>query len=826
MTPTFHLIANAHLDPVWMWDWREGFNTGLTTVRTILNLMDEYSDLTFIRGEAAIYQHIEDTEPDTFARIRAFIESGRWDVVGGVWVQPDTNLPATETFCRHFEVGNKYFQSRFGARPTIGWAADSFGFSAGIPEILAHAGMTGLAFTRPFEEQFHLEKPAFWWRGAGGAKILGYRPPVGIYTCDRDGITPLLDRSIECAGSDGLENIGVFYGLGDHGGGPTRRLLDEIAAWRQAHPEVNVVHSGLHRLFADLQKEVKEKGEGFLPEHQGEMNYTLRGCYSAASRVKFTYRKLESLAARAEAASTLVRANAASTPLLARHEAQLSGVWRDVLFNSFHDILPGSSIERALEEQIEWMGGGLHTARKVEFEALNALARHADTDVPEVAYDQPQAVPFVIWNPQPHEYSGYVELETCLDDRPLYQYQNRFAEVPIEVRLPDGNLAPFQNIALESDMPRGLPWRYRALVPVTIPALGYGVVSLGYVEGASTPALETKVAARESDGELSIENEMFCIKAKIGESIQIEKQGVAWLRGGLAVQVMEDPWGSWGDFEETEAGCDIRELRESWRVSHAQILERGPLRAALWVRLQDENNGGKSWLDLTFGLSHQRHAVDVAARVLWNERSARLKIGFPIDDPSAPLKTVFDVPGGQAQRTPCGEVPARRWASVQKSDGEIFGFASDAITNFQLGDGVLNVTPVRATRYSADCTLESEAEVWLPAVDAGELKFKFLLTADGSALPRLARELETPVVAQQVAPSGGEWPRQKSLAALQPDSLELLAIAPREGGYAIRVFNHNEEKVEAQWTQDGQASTLGTVSGQAIATFSVNSAGC
>jgi hypothetical protein len=160
----FHLIANAHLDPVWLWDWREGMTEGLTTVRTILDLMDERPEMTFIRGEAAIYRHIEKRDPETFERIRRQVEAGRWDVVGGTHIQPDTNLPATETLARQFLSAQTYFRSRFGRVPRIAWAADSFGHSAGLPEILTQAGMTGFAFTRPEKRDLTLKNPAFCGR--------------------------------------------------------------------------------------------------------------------------------------------------------------------------------------------------------------------------------------------------------------------------------------------------------------------------------------------------------------------------------------------------------------------------------------------------------------------------------------------------------------------------------------------------------------------------------------------------------------------------------------------------------------------------------------
>jgi alpha-mannosidase len=114
-----HLIANAHLDPVWLWDWREGLNEGIQTCRTVLDLMDEFPDLTFIRGEAAIYEHIERFAPEVFARITAMIEAGRWDVVGGSYIQPDTNLTGEATLRKHFERGLGYFQSHLGVRPTV-----------------------------------------------------------------------------------------------------------------------------------------------------------------------------------------------------------------------------------------------------------------------------------------------------------------------------------------------------------------------------------------------------------------------------------------------------------------------------------------------------------------------------------------------------------------------------------------------------------------------------------------------------------------------------------------------------------------------------------
>ena len=306
---TLHLIANAHLDPVWLWDWREGLNEGIATCRAVLDLMDEFPELTFIRGEAAVYQHIEQHDPATFRRIVRQVRAGRWEIVGGTWIQPDTNLPATETFVRHFHRGQRYFAEKFGRRVRIAWAADSFGHSAGLPDIFAAAGIESFAFTRPYEAQLHLDSPVFWWEGASGGRVLAYRPPMGWYGCERDELPRRLDAVLAAAQQDRLANVGVFYGLGNHGGGPSRRMLRDLRDWCARHPEVRVVHSGLRRLFEALRAERVER-----PVVRGELNFCLRGCYASAARFKFAYRKTEAAVARVERTDTAIAAALARRP--------------------------------------------------------------------------------------------------------------------------------------------------------------------------------------------------------------------------------------------------------------------------------------------------------------------------------------------------------------------------------------------------------------------------------------------------------------------------------------------------------------------------------
>jgi alpha-mannosidase len=803
---TFHLIANAHLDPVWLWDWREGLNEGIITCRTILDLMDADPELTFIRGESAIYAHIEKHDPETFERIKTMVAVRRWDIVGGTVVQPDTNLPATETFARHFARAGAYFESRFGLRPRIAWAADSFGHAAGLPDILAAAGMEGYAFTRPGGAQVPLSKAAFWWEGAGGGRVLAYRPSVGWYGSERDELPRRLNALLEAAKRQELTNIGVFYGVGNHGGGPTRRQIADIREWAEAHTdEVTIVHSGLHRLFDALRAELAEKGEDSVPTHQGEMNYVLRGCYSSVAKFKFPYRRTEAALSRAETTASIISA-ATETPVL-----DLGAAWDTLLFNSFHDILPGTSIERAFDDQIAQLGGAIHAAQTAELTALNALAAHVDTTVPTPDGDHPTPVAFLVWNPSPVFFAGYVELEAALDYRPIWSYRDKPDALPVVVRDAEGTPVAHQQIAIDSLFSPNLPWRRRVLAPVLLPPLGWTVMTMGWEEGVMRPLRQTTEQAFAPD-EASLSNGELDLLAVPGES------GIHLLHGGelvfgprgLSLVTVADPWGSWGGMGEEPESLALSQVLHEWRVTEVSVRENGPERASLWVRL----TGGNSWTELTFSLTADRPSVDVSARVLWNERSSRLKLVMPVRASSA----AFDVPGGTVVRNaPTGEVPGGRWVNA----GPV-GFASDALYNFDLtADGVLRATICRASRYAAEQAESADTAPWHPAVDCGELRFRFLLTLDTDQLSHLARELETPPVALIVPPSPGRLPRTGSLAALSPESVRLLALKPSEdgNGWILRIQNEGAEEAAPDLMWMGETRGLKPLASGHIATY-------
>ncbi len=808
----FHLLPNAHLDPVWLWDWREGLTEGITTVRTVLDLMDERPELTFMRGEAVIYRHIQQYAPDLFRRIRQKIDAGRWDVVGGTWVQPDSNLPSTETLCRNFEMSLAYFERELGVRPTAAWQADSFGHSAGWPNILRSFGMDGFAFTRPQRAQFPMESPVFWWDCDHDDRLLCYRQHGMWYCTERGTVPALLDETLAASTKQPWRNVGVLIGLGNHGGGPTRRHLDDVAKWSAAHPDVEVRYSTLHGLFAALQHELGKSPAVVAPSVKGEFGYCLRGCYSSVQKFKSLYRQTEQALVAAEAVQSLVGAHQPGA------KQPLDEAWESVLFNSFHDILPGSSIERAIDDQLAWTSVAMHHAQKASLNALTRLAAAVDTRVPPPASpDAPTQVPVLVWNPSARPFSGGVEIETSLDYRPFFQYKNRTSEFPFALWDAKGRPLPFQEIATEHSSMPSFPWRKRVVVQLRIPSFGWHVVRMGLAAQKMAP-VKGKNPCHAGTGAkpwISSDRWRVGVDASGGIAIKLAGKNLFCGRERLRLLVVEDSWGSWGGMEEEPSSWQHDRVREEWKLVRSEVVEAGSERSRLWTRWSGKN----SWVELTFEVGRDMSWVAVHGRLLWSERSARLQLVLPSKGPA-----VCDVPGGVATRSQRGQVPVGRWFHRVNSLGTCVGVASDVLGDADFLSTETRLTLARATRYANDVATGPADKPWLPAVDCGELKFRLRLFTDGMAPDDVAETLIAPPVMLPVLPSPGSLPSTGSLGELKPDGMRLLSIHPAaDGTLRVRVQNRGEKTVVAKFMQAGKTVSLGRITPQQIVTKTISS---
>ena len=327
-----HMIGNAHIDPVWLWQWPEGYQEVRATFQSAIDRLEEYPDFVFTSDSVVFFQWVEETDPALFERVRERIADGRWQVIGGWWLEPDCNIPAGESYVRQALYGQRYLQDRFGIAATTGANLDSFGHNATIPQLLRGAGMDSYVFLRPGPNEKELEGPVFWWESPDGSRVLAYRIPHE-YCAPRDDLGGHLEKALAELPDD-QEELMVFYGVGNHGGGPTKANLESIARLNRGGELPPLELSSVRSYFDSV------SGNGDLPVLRGELQHHSAGCYTTHSPIKRWNRRAENLLLRAEKWSAV--ADRLGAQGYAREE--LTEAWKLLLFNQFHDTLAGTSI--------------------------------------------------------------------------------------------------------------------------------------------------------------------------------------------------------------------------------------------------------------------------------------------------------------------------------------------------------------------------------------------------------------------------------------------------------------------------------------------------
>ena len=361
--PCVHLICNAHLDPVWQWRWEEGAAEALSTFRAAADILRDHPRLIFNHNEAILYRWVERYDPVLFEEIRSLVREGRWWIAGGWDLQPDANLPGPEALIRHMAEGRRYFRERFAVEPRVAYNFDSFGHSAGLPQLLAQAGYRMYIHMRPQPAEMALPSDLYRWRGADGTEILVLRIAVGLYHTEPFNIEERLSQGVDLA-LRLQRDVPVFWGLGDHGGGATRADLARIDAFTARETRVDFLHSTTDRLHEAL----REAGAS-APIVEGDLQRVFTGCYTSLSRLK--RRARESLGRLVQTEALCAAAWWARGAVWPAEE--LGNAWRDHLFNDFHDILPGSCTESAEADALDLYGRSSETARRLRLGAAAAL---------------------------------------------------------------------------------------------------------------------------------------------------------------------------------------------------------------------------------------------------------------------------------------------------------------------------------------------------------------------------------------------------------------------------------------------------------------------
>ncbi|MHB1630148.1 MAG: glycoside hydrolase family 38 N-terminal domain-containing protein, partial [Bacilli bacterium] len=395
---TLHLVSNAHLDPVWLWEWEEGAAAAISTFRVAADFCEQFDGYVFNHNEVVLYKWIEEYEPRLFTRIQRLIEQGKWHIMGGWYLQPDCNMPSGESFVRNILLGRQFFYEKFGVKPTTAINFDSFGHTRGLVQIMRKSGYDSYIFCRPDSSQLSLPANDFVWVGYDGSEIIGHHA-VDFYNSTLGKADEKIRKWIE-KNQDAELGL-LLWGVGDHGGGPSRHDLNTLQTLMNHTTDRQIVHSIPERYFAELQANGRR-----LPRYEGDLNPVFPGCYTSQIRIKQKHRMLENEIYMVEKMATHASMQGYSNyPTQEIHQALC-----DLMMSEFHDILPGTSIQPVEETSLRLLDHGLEIVSRAKARMFFALS-----DGQEMAAEGD--IPILVYNPHPYSVRGVVECEFQLQDQ-------------------------------------------------------------------------------------------------------------------------------------------------------------------------------------------------------------------------------------------------------------------------------------------------------------------------------------------------------------------------------------------------------------------------
>jgi alpha-mannosidase len=661
---TLHMIGNAHMDPVWVWDWREGFGEVWSTFGSALDRLEEYPELRFTASSAAHHEWIEQHDPEMFERIRIAVAAGRWSIVGGMWIEPDCNLPSGESFCRQLLLGQGFNHRAFGRFASVGFNIDSFGHNAGLPQLLVGGRLRAYVMMRPAPHERALPGHAFRWQDASGASVLAYRIPFDYATHSAEQIPERVDALGQLAKSENTPMM-LFYGVGNHGGGPTRAMIEEVGRIAAQHDAVHF--SDPDAYFADL-----ERSTGVLPVVRDELQHHAVGCYSVSAWVKRENNACEIALLDAEALET-VASRLAGRPY---GSAELTEAWKELLLNQFHDILAGTSSEAANRTVHSRFGYVGTVADRVTTNAIYEIAHRVDTSHAATGPVERRSsfwtgreghgVPFLVFNPL-----GWNTLQSVIVARSCDVVTDSTGAEVASQAVTSGELTLF---------------RSHSLFLAELPPLGYEVFWLrrGPSRVPDPPIPQSVLPTIESDrlrASIDLETGSICSLIDLdGDTELIGSQGIH----PVAVTDSSDTWshGLTAYDEEPSAGEFL-----GW-----EIVEHGPIRRTLRLRFRF----GASLLTEDLSLTQSVPFAELRLRAEWSTPHSVLKLVMPWRL-SAEVAVTAGAAYGYADRPPTGaEEPMQGWLDCYDSASDRgIGCTTDHLHGYDATGATVRLTVLR-----------------------------------------------------------------------------------------------------------------------------------
>src|SRR6202453_2691292 len=659
---TLHLTGNSHIDAAWLWPWTETVDTVKRTFSTALQLMSEYPDYTYTQSAAQYNAWLADKYPQINDEIKQRIKEGRWEIVGGMWVEPDLNMPDGEAQVRSILVGKRWFQKEYGVDVRIGWNPDSFGYTWQLPQIYKRSGIDYFVTQKmTWNDTNQLPFKLFWWESPDGSKVLTYFP----HDYANDNLNPVRlssDLAQARTRAPGMLEVMDLFGIGDHGGGPTRAILDEGVHWMQPDNVVSKSKFGTAQSYftsvesklasdspvCDYESiakgykapETPADGQIAIPTWKSEMYFeSHRGVMTTQADHKRNMRDSEEQAINAEKYASLAWLEGKPYP-----GNELTEAWKKITFNDFHDLAAGSGIGIIYKEAQKDFDDVRWATNEISQNSIKTLQAGIDTHVAA-------GVPVLVLNPLAWERTGPVTVDVELP-----------SSATSGVSVLDAANHVMASQILKSDAKTNT---YTLLILASsVPSLGYKVLHV--VPGTRPFASDLKAEGLTLENaalKVTVDKQTGCITSLYDKKTKFE--ALASGACGNQLQTFKDlpkDYDAWNIDPGTLDHFTSIDTADS-----VELVEKGPLRAAIRVTHTWQSAKCVQVINVDTGADQ----VDVVNDFDWHETHVLLKAAFPLAATSN--KATYEVPYGSIERATTRnnsweqaqfEVPALRWADL------------------------------------------------------------------------------------------------------------------------------------------------------------------
>jgi alpha-mannosidase len=777
---TLHLTGNSHIDAAWLWPWTETVDTVKNTFSTALQLMNEYPSYTFTQSAAAYNDWMARDYPEIDAQIKKRVKEGRWEVVGGMWVEPDLNMPDGESTARSLLIGKRWYQQHYDADVRIGWNPDSFGYNWQMPQIYKKSGVDYFVTQKmEWNDTNKLPFKLFWWESPDGSKVLTYFPHDYANT-NLNPVRLSVDLAQARKFAPGMTDMMDLFGVGDHGGGPTRAMLDEGLHWMPSSKVVPKMQFGSAQpWFSAIEKQLAPQSpewdyrsiaQGYhepplvdgaidIPTWKSELYFEYhRGVFTTQAQHKRNMRESSEWALNAEKYASLAWLDGNEYPGDA-----LTEDWKKITFNQFHDLAAGSGIGVIYQDAQKDYDAVRWSTNEISAKALRTVAAHIDTRVS-------LGVPLLVFNPLAWARSGNVTVDVQMPatTADVSVVDSRGVVLPSEVLSKDATTSMFHLLVEARD----------------VPSLGYEVLHV--VPGKKPFVSDLKVTGTTLENaalRVVVDPQTGCITTLYDKKAGFE--ALAKDACGNELEAFKDTPKDYDAWNIDPGTLDQPPMRIT-EADSVQVMEHGPMRASIRVSRHWQNS--KFVQDIVLDAGSDQ--VVVMNDIDWHETHVLLKAAFALSATS-PFAT-YEIPYGTIQRATTRnnswekaqfEVGAQRWADLGNAQ---HGFS--LINESKFGyDGVGNLLRLTLLR----------SPVWPdPNADRGQHHFSYALYPHAgdwkqAMTVRHGFNFNYHLKAMQVEAHTGSLPAEHSFVSITPEDVVLTAMKKAEDSHAL-IFHFYE----------------------------------